>query len=539
MQHSTRPWDYDPLPTAVELQIRARQAIVNPSSSIWSVTLSRVLFVCSSHLAFAAVWLMFAAGAASGQERPNILFITVDDLNTDLGAYGHPLVQSPAIDRLASEGLRFDAAYAQYPVCSPSRSSFLTGLYPPQTGVLSNDVHFREFVPDVTTLPELFLQHGYFTARVGKVFHYNVPEHIGTDGLDDAQSWEERRNPKGVDVDYGPQVNTIYPGTPIGATLSWLSVPGDGSRHTDALVTDAAIDLLQAHHPRDTGQPFFLAVGYFRPHTPFVAPAEYFERYPLADIEPPPDFAADRDDIPTAALADRPGQLEMNEAQKVAAIQGYYASISFVDSQVGRLLNALDEASLRRSTIIVLLSDHGYQLGAHGLWQKGDLFEGSARVPLIVSVPEEIEGGHTRGDNTSSLVELVDLYPTLAELAGLEPPAQIVGRSLVPIIEDPAIAVRRSAYTMAVSMAGRDRPEWQYREVTGQSVRSERYRYTEWGGGLLGVELYDYDADPGELTNVVNEREHLSARARLARELSRRRQQAMADPAQTAVTRSR
>ena len=483
---------------------------------------------CSARLAWAAVCLCAIASAATAQQRPNVLFITVDDLNNDLGAYGHPLVQSPSIDRLASEGMRFDAAYAQYPVCSPSRSSFLTGLYPQQTGVIANGPHFREFVPEVVTLPEFFAQHGYFTARVGKIFHYDVPASIGTDGLDDPQSWNERRNPMGIDFDYGAEVNSINPEMAIGATLSWLSVPGDGSRHTDALVTDAAIDLLETHHPERTGRPLFLAVGYFRPHTPFVAPASYFAMYPPDEIEAPPEFAADRADIPIAALADRPGQLQMTEAQKIAAIQGYYASISYVDAQIGRLLRALDAAALRDNTVVVLLSDHGYHLGAHGLWQKGDLFEGSARVPLILSVPDLSGTVYVRGESTTSLTELVDLYPTLAELAGLDIPAQVAGISLVSVLRNPATSVRESAYTIALSRGGWDRPEWQHEDVMGETVRTERYRYTEWAEGTMGVELYDYHADPAELTNVANEPGHLVARERLAEELSRRKAAATA-----------
>ena len=483
---------------------------------------------CSARLAWAAACLCAIASAATAQQRPNVLFITVDDLNNDLGAYGHPLVESPSIDRLASEGMRFDAAYAQYPVCSPSRSSFLTGLYPQQTGVIANGPHFREFVPEVVTLPEFFAQHGYFTARVGKIFHYDVPASIGTDGLDDPQSWNERRNPMGIDVDYGAEVNSINPEMAIGATLSWLSVPGDGSRHTDALVTDAAIDLLETHHPERTGRPLFLAVGYFRPHTPFVAPASYFAMYPPDEIEAPPEFAADRADIPIAALADRPGQLQMTEAQKIAAIQGYYASISYVDAQIGRLLRALDAAALRDNTVVVLLSDHGYHLGAHGLWQKGDLFEGSARVPLILSVPDLSGTVYVRGESTTSLTELVDLYPTLAELAGLDIPAQVSGISLVSVLRNPATSVRESAYTIALSRGGWDRPEWQHEDVMGETVRTERYRYTEWAEGTMGVELYDYHADPAELTNVANEPGRLVARERLAEELSRRKAAATA-----------
>lgn len=470
------------------------------------------------------------ASATLAQEQPNVLFITLDDLNTDLGTYGHPLVRSPSIDRLAAEGLRFDAAYAQYPVCTPSRTSFLTGLYPQQSGVLLNGQHFREFVPNAVTLPEFFARHGYFTARVGKIFHAGVPGDIGTDGLDDLQSWDERRNPRGIDLDHNDEVNTIHPGSGSGGTLTWLSLPGDGSRHTDSLVTDAAIALLDARHPQRTGQPLFLAVGYYRPHTPYIAPASYFDMYSPEAIEAPPDPTADRADIPVAALADRLSQLQMTDEQEIAAIQAYYASISFVDAQVGRLLDALDASGLRESTIVVLLSDHGYHLGAHGLWQKGDLFEGSVRVPLIVSVPGWLGADYVRGTDTDSLVELIDLYPTLAELTGLEVPAQAAGTSLVPILEDPAATVRESAYTVAWSRAGWDRPGWHYPPVMGETVRTARYRYTEWAGGIMGMELYDYRTDPDELTNVAVEPEYRAVRTRLAAELARRREEAGVAP---------
>ena len=521
-------WDCKPHPTAAELQKGQHGVMVIGTGAKRREALNLIRLLARS--ACVAVFLLVLAGAAMAQERPNILFITLDDLNTDLGTYGHPLVRSPSIDRLAAEGLRFDAAYAQFPVCAPSRSSFLTGLYPQQTGVLQNGQRFREFIPDVVTLPEFFAQNGYFTARVGKIFHYNVPGHIGTDGHDDPQSWDERRNPRGIDVDYDSDVNTITPGTGTGGTLTWLSVPGDGSQHTDAGVTDAAIDLLETHDPRQTGQPLFLAVGYFRPHTPYIAPASYFEMYPPEAIEAPPDPTEDRTDIPVAALADRLGQLAMTDEQEIAAIQGYYAAIAFVDAQVGRLLDALDAAGLRDNTIVVLFSDHGYHLGAHGLWQKGDLFEGSVRVPLIISVPDRPESNFARGAGTNSLAELVDIYPTLAELAGLDVPAQVAGTSLVPVLEDPGAAVRRSAYTVTLSRAGWTRPEWHYPRVMGETIRTERYRYTEWAGGIMGMELYDYRADPDELTNVAIEPEHRTARTRLAAELARRRDQASTAP---------
>ena len=479
--------------------------------------------------AFLVALAIFATGCTENAEKPvnpppNVLLIVVDDLNTDLGAYGHSIVESPSIDRLAAQGLTFDAAYAQYTVCSPSRSSFMTGLYPRQTGVVSNDVHFRDFVPQVQTLPELFRANGYYTARVGKIFHYNVPGHIGTDGLDDPQSWMERRNPRGVDVDFGKDVYSIHPDGPTGATLTWLSTDDDGSGHTDALVTDAAAELMREQHPDRTGKPFFLAVGYYRPHTPFVAPRVYFDRYPISGLALPPEYEADRVDIPIPALPDRPGQLSMSDDEKLAAIQAYYASITYVDAQIGRLLDALEAESLDHSTVVVLISDHGFLLGQHGLWQKGDLFEGSTRVPMIVSIPEAVRTNAARSTRTDAVVELVDLYPTVAEIAGLSLPAHLAGISLVPIVEDPEADVREYAYSLGLSGAGRNRPEWAYREVYGHTVRSARYRYTEWAGGQLGVELYDYQADPEEQTNLVNHREYLAVRARLARGLAKRRQ---------------
>ena len=477
-------------------------------------------------LAFITLALSSFCAASTAADRPNILLIIADDLNTDLGSYGHPTVKTPNIDALAKTGTQFDTAHAQYPVCSPSRSSMMTGLYPQQTGVVSNDVHFRDYIPKVTTLPELFKKNGYYSARVGKVYHYNVPGHIGTNGLDDPQSWQEVRNPKGVDVDYGDRVNSVNPRGPVGATLTWLSVNDPDRQHTDAKVTGAALGLLKKNHPQKTGKPFFLSVGYFRPHTPFIAPQRYFDLYPLDTIELPADSAQDRKDIPIAALADRPGQLTMSDRQKREAIQGYYAAISFVDAQIGRLLKGIHDLKLQRDTIVVFLSDHGFHLGRHGLWQKGDLFEGSTRVPLIVSIPKSMDARVVSNQRSDSPVELTDLYPTLAELAGIQAPDFIMGKSLTPLLHDPSARIRDTAYSIARSRAGHTRPEWNYREIFGHSIRTRRYRYTEWGDGLFGVELYDYRKDPEEQHNVVQHRDYLSVKAKLARQLRERQRRA-------------
>lgn len=469
--------------------------------------------------------LSLLAIAAIGAGAPNVLLIIADDLNNDLGTYGHTTVQTPNIDALAEKGLRFDAAYSQFPVCTPSRSSFLTGLYPEQIGVVEVEPHFRDHVPGVTTLPQLFRNNGYTSARVGKVFHYNVPSQIGTDGFDDPASWDHVVNPIGIDKELENEVNSVSPTRPpgdIGGTLTWLAVPGDDEKHTDGKATTATIDLMQKLHPGETGKPLFLAVGYYRPHVPFIAPKKYFDLYPLEDIalvDVPDD---DRDDIPIPALADREHQADMTEMQKKQAVQAYYASVSFVDAQVGKLIHALESLDLAENTIVVFLSDHGFHLGRHGLWQKTDLFDGSVRAPLIISTPGQQSGGRA----VSSVVELIDLYPTITDLAGLDAPEYIAGKSLAPLLDNPNAAVRDSAFTMASSRAWWTRPEWKYREVTGYSVRTDRHRYTEWADGMFGVELYDYQEDPGEIHNLAHSRPHASVRFKLARMLEERRMQA-------------
>lgn len=427
-----------------------------------------------------------------------------DDLNCDLGCYGHSLVKSPNIDKLAKQGVRFNNAYCQYPVCNPSRSSMLTSLYPLQTGVLNNGVRFRQRVPNAITLPQLFMRAGYFVARVGKIFHYGVPLQIGTDGLDDPASWHKVVNPKGIDRTKLDQVKTLVKGQ-YGGTLSWLNIPSKDEEHTDGLGANAAIKLLEEHHPEKTQKPFFLAVGFYRPHTPYVAPSHYFDLYPRKNIQPVMEKEGDRDDIPVAALADRKHQRELTVAQRKEIIQAYYASTSLMDAQVGRLLDALDRLKLRDNTIVIFVSDHGYHLGAHGLWQKGDLFEGSCRVPMIIADPR----GKNHGKSSNSVVEMIDIYPTVAELCALDRPKNTKGKSLVPILNNPKASVRDSALTVAWSRAGSMHKEVRGKKILGMSIRTPRYRYTEWGDdGQYGTELYDYQTDPEEFTNLVNSAEH-------------------------------
>ncbi len=449
-----------------------------------------------------ALWLFLVLTAAFPHptlaDRPNVLFLVADDLNMSLGCYGHPLA-TPNVDRLADRGVRFDRAYCQYALCNPSRASFMTGLYPTQTGVHGNGPHFRERIPRVTTLPQSFRRAGYITARVGKVYHAGVPTDIGTPGQDDAPSWQERINPRGLDRNVGDRIRTVEP-----VLGRWLSIESDGREHTDGVGTTAAIHMMEryANDPR----PFFLAVGFYRPHAPYVAPASYFEKVPPVAVDPPTVPEGDRDDLPTPAVQSIRGRFhddDLSPKAKRTLIRAYYATVRLVDTQVGRLLDALGRLDLD-NTIVVFMSDHGYHLGEHGWWRKATLFETSARVPLLVAGP----GVERSGVATDAIVELVDLYPTLADLASVDAPAWLPGESLRPVLEDPSASIHDAALTQLGS--------------DSFSIRTPRWRYTEWDGGDGGVELYDHRSDPGEHRNLAGDPAHRRTRQKLAKLLDRK-----------------
>ena len=452
----------------------------------------------------AAVLASLAAPTVWAQEaprRPNVLLIAVDDLNNDLGTYGHPLVRSPSIDRLAARGTRFDRAYNQFPLCSPSRTSLMTGLRPDRTRVYDLQKHFRETVPDVVTLPQLFRKNGYFAARVGKIYHYGVPGQIGTSGLDDPASWDAVVNPIGRDKEREETITNVTPSRQLGSALSWRVDPGTDEEQTDGKVASEAIRLLEENRNR----PFFLAVGFYRPHTPYVAPKKYFDMYPLEKIRAPADPSADLKDVPEAAQYTKPANWGLDAENQRRSIQAYYASISFMDAQLGRVLDALDRLGLARNTIVVFWSDHGYHLGQHGQWMKQSLFEGAARTPLIIAAP-----GQRTARPTRAIVEFLDIYPTIADLAGLPAPGHLEGRSLKPLLNDPSTAWDHPAYTQTrrgSAQAG----------FMGRSVRTDRWRYTEWDGGKQGVELYDHSTDPGEITNLAARPAHARTVAELKR----------------------
>ena len=442
----------------------------------------------------AAIFCIGIATVGWGDAKPNVLFIAIDDLAPALRCYGNLIAKTPYIDRLAATGVRFDRAYNQLPLCNPTRASVMTGLRPDTIKVYDLDRHFRDEVPKAVTLSQTFMRHGWWAGRVGKIYHYNVPASIGTDGFDDPPSWQKTVNPKGRDKADEALIFNAEPHRKISGALSWLAAEGEDEEQTDGMITTQAIRLMEAQRDK----PFFLGVGFFRPHTPYVAPKKYFAMYPLKDMRLPYAPQGDRDDIPTAAFAHNNPvpHYSLDELTCRKALQAYYATISFVDAQVGRLMVALDQLKLADNTIVVLWSDHGYHLGEHnGIWQKRTLFEQAARTPLIIRAP----GVKGNGTASTRIVEFVDIYPTLTDLAGLKPPKGLEGRSLKPLLDNPLAKWNGTAITQVLRPADKRLLQ----PVMGRSIRTARWRYTDWAEGKSGVELYDHATDPLEFNNLA------------------------------------
>ena len=455
---------------------------------------------------------IFACSSVSAQDKPNVLFISVDDMNCDLGAYDHPLVKTPNLNRLCKLGVRFDAAYCQQPLCGPSRASIMTGLRPDTLDMHTLKHELREKNPDVVTLGQMFRNNGYYSARAGKIYHYGNPSMIGTDGNDDPATWDERHNPIGIDRSQQEKITRYGAGQQknknLGRSMSWWDPESDDNDHTDGKVAAKIVELIN----QKKDQPFFLAAGFFNPHCPYVAPKKYFDLYPIDQITIP-DLEASKQDLedvpPMASFQDCKNwpfffkDVTIEQARKCK--QAYYATISFVDAQVGRLLDALEENELMENTIIVFWSDHGYFLGEKGLWYKRKAFERSARMPLIIAAP-----GFSKNGNTTKPVELLDLYPTLADLCGIKPPEALEGKSLRPLLTDPiGKDWNKPAFTQV----------WLKEDVWGYSIRTERYRYTEWLAGAAGRELYDHASDPNEKNNLADDPQHAETVARLSNQL--------------------
>lgn len=439
---------------------------------------------------FFRIAMSATVGRAQTARRPNILFVIADDLNTDLGCYGHALIQSPHIDSLARRGVRFERAYAQYPVCNPSRTSFLSGRYPETTGILDNRTNPRINLKSALFLPEYLRSQGYFTASIGKIYH---------DGMQGPNDWDVLLDPR-------PASNIGRTGT--GRNLTGGKFPffevraaeGTDEDHADGLIAKEAVRIIG--EKRD--KPWFLAVGFRKPHDPYIAPKKYFEPYPLSKIPSPQGPANDGDDIPVAAYPSPRHPVDEDGVREFR--QAYAACISFTDAQLGKVLTALAKSADAANTIIVFFGDHGLHQGEHNWLNKVTLFDRSARVPLVI-VPA---GAAKLGGVCRQPVELLGLYPTLLDLVGLAHPPGLQGASLEPLLRDPEQRTNRPAYSV-VTRAGK---------TLGRSVHTDRFNYIEWDEGRAGIELYDHFLDPHEYHNSSGKPEYTAAQADLKRQLA-------------------
>lgn len=459
--------------------------------------------------------LLMAIGipGCSDKKRPNVLFIAVDDLRPELGIYGSRAV-TPNIDRLAQSGVKFNHAYCNQAVCGASRISLLTGLYPEFTGERTFHVtHWRERHPDVVTLNQFFKQNGYTTVGLGKIYHkWSGPE-------TDPENWTDYIRPQGVQyadestIEWGKKIAAEY-GKEFkrGPLTEAATSPDAEERYHDG--ARAAEGVRQIEKLATSGQPFFLAVGFSKPHLPFNAPVKYWELYDPEEFQMPvnksvpegyPIFAVNSrpgemrhyadTPPPSDGKLDKPNPLEFSAELNIRLIHGYHAAVSYMDRNVGELIRALEASGKADNTIIVFWSDHGYKLGDHSSWTKHTNFEVDTRVPLIIVDPRNplARGG------SNALVELIDLYPTLAELCGLTAPVHLQGKSLVPTLNDPALGHRKYAYSSYPHKNG---------TVMGHSIRNEIYRYTEWwdaeSGRILARVASDLSADPGETVNILS-----------------------------------
>lgn len=453
--------------------------------------------------------LACAVDAWADPARPNILMISVDDLRPEQGCYGADHMKTPAIDKLAAGSIRFDRAYCQQAVCLPSRISLFTGMRPDSTGVHDLQTKFRETIPNAVTMPQHFSANGYRTIGMGKVFHDEQwkewDDWVDTKKLDGVNEYHlddivaEMERIREQKLAEGVKPHQMWKHVK-GPALEAADRP-DAEYH-DAAMTDIAIERLK----QQGGKPFFMVVGYKKPHLPFIAPKKYWDLYPAETIRLPENDQAP-EGAPQIALStwgelraftDMPKEGPVSNEQAIELIRGYYACVSFVDAQIARLLAGLEEAGLAANTIVVLWGDHGWKLGEHGMWCKHTNYELDVRVPLLVRLPD----GKGAGAVSASLVELIDLYPTLCELSGLEKPVQCEGRSLVPLFENPGASFRD------VALSQYKRPRNTGGDFIGYSIKAPEGRYTEWihldSGEARFKEFYDHAVDPGETKNVAS-----------------------------------
>ena len=445
--------------------------------------------------------------SAFGVERPNVLFIISDDLTaTALSCYGNTVCKTPNIDRLASQGTRFTKAYCQGTYCGPSRASFRSGYYPHAIKMLGYGSP-RPAIGERATWAQHFKNNGYHTARVSKIFHMGVPGGIekGTDGADDPASWTERFNSAGPEWKAPGDGETLEnnadgrkPGPVGGNTFVVVEADGNDLVHSDGKTAAKAVELIKQNRDK----PFFLGVGFVRPHVPFVAPRkDYTDFLPYSRMQLPPKLKDDWADIPKAGINYKTSKnMKMDLRRQKKAVGGYYASVAFMDRMVGQVLNGLKEAGLEDNTIVIFTSDHGYHLGEHDFWAKVSLHDESAAVPLIIRMPGK------KPAVCHSLVELLDLYPTLSNLCGLEVPKHLQGKDISKMMTDPAKEVRSAAF----SVNGK-----------GFLLREQDWAYIAYGkNGQGDEELFDMKQDPKQFTNLAKDPKHAQIIARFQKQMA-------------------
>lgn len=452
--------------------------------------------------------------AEKAPEKPNVLFLIADDLNTSLSGFGHAQCKTPSLDKLAAEGVKFENMHCQYPVCGASRASIMSGLYPYSNLTMGNKGTLRGNMPEIITMSQVFKNQGYYTARVSKIYHMGIPMEIieGTAHSDDPHSWNEVFNIKAPEQ-HAPGVSTNWsPQNSSSQTFEGVVASTGDSEHADGMAADKAIELLK----QNKDKPFFLAVGFVRPHVPLVAPKKYFDLYNREELKAPYAPEGDLDDVPEVIRNYKSNSTTYGITPELhkGLLHAYYASISYMDAQVGRVLSTLDKLGLKDNTIVVFTSDHGYLLGHHHKYQKQHLFEEATRVPFIMRVPW-MKGEHNKG--TRHFTELIDLYPTLTDLAGIAPPSHLQGQSLKPVLQNTQTKSwnKQEAFTISRN--------------NGESLKTADWRITRWEFGKKGYELYDLKNDPGEFNNLANNPEYASVLSKMSKRLEAKRKAAGID----------
>lgn len=428
--------------------------------------------------------LIFLSACSASSEKAilshsdkNVLFIVADDLTKTLSCYDHPVVKTPNVDKLADMGIRFDNAYCNYSVCNPSRSSFLTGMKPETTTIMDNRKALQSVIGDWVTLPALFRQNGYYTMSLGKIFHRSEEEH------NDFKAWDEIHTFQTTDIGKKGEQRNITEG--VLKWCAWQAAEGTDEDQRDGQIAKKAVDFIRSKHD----QPFFLAVGLHKPHDPFIAPKKYFDMYPLEICDPvvlPENWEPPyKHSLPGATSVFN----KFTEQDKREFLRSYYACSSFMDAQVGKLLEALEESGQLDNTLIVFLGDHGYHLGEHNWWNKVTIYEKGTSAPFIIA-SSSLEN---KGVQSNSMFEFIDIYPTLAELMNLKNiPDYLEGLSFANVVHNPSTPFRSEV--RAVVNRGK---------IFGKTVKNSEWRYIEWDNGEKGIELYDQINDPIEYHNLA------------------------------------